>query len=200
VVRCRLFSWMSTGCGGASEPVSATLAQDRVLWAREKSPVILRHGNWTRRGQTVRYTFILPLSYHDWPMLFEIILLYCWTAALWTDFRAKGYGSQPKQKSSQHAAASMAVRQQPSMKCPLEKNGPRTPAVVRWAEGAKNPWATFSIWSLALRICTHNVQTLVGEDRLQELLHQLENFNWDIISLSETRVREKNYSTLKPGE
>ena len=78
-----------------------------------------------------------------------------------------------------------------------QSSGPQFPAAIQLAEGAKNLWVTPSLGSRILNICTYN--TLVGEDKLEELLSQLVQFNWDIIGLSETRIKGTNYTTLKTG-
>jgi len=80
-----------------------------------------------------------------------------------------------------------------------QRYGPQSPAAVSSAEGGKNLWVTPSVGCLALRICTYNARTLAGEQRLQEFIHQLENFNWDIIGLRDTRIKGKNYTILKSG-
>jgi len=80
-----------------------------------------------------------------------------------------------------------------------QSSGPQSPAAIWLAEGAKNLWVTPSLGSRILNICTYNIRTLVGEDKLEELLSQLEQLNWDIIGLSETRIKGTNYTALKTG-
>jgi len=80
-----------------------------------------------------------------------------------------------------------------------QSSGPQSPAAIQLAEGAKNLWVTPSLGSRILNICAYNVRTLVGEDKLEELFSQLKQFNWDIIGLSETRIKGTNYTTLKTG-
>ena len=45
-----------------------------------------------------------------------------------------------------------------------------------------------------MNIGTLNTRTLKSEDRIEELMHELQNINWDIIGLSE--VRRKRIGTL----
>jgi len=66
-------------------------------------------------------------------------------------------------------------------KTPHEKitntNGPQSPAAIQLVEGAKNPWVSPSLGNTTLNICTYNVRTLLGEDRLVELMSQVDNMN-----------------------
>jgi len=46
-----------------------------------------------------------------------------------------------------------------------------------------------SLGNATLNICTRNVRALLGEDRLVELMAQVDNMNWDMIRLCETRMK-----------
>jgi len=50
-----------------------------------------------------------------------------------------------------------------------------------------------------LIICTYNVRTLLGEDRLGELINALEAIKWDILGLCETRMKGENFRILNNG-
>ncbi|XP_041461759.1 protein-glucosylgalactosylhydroxylysine glucosidase-like [Lytechinus variegatus] len=66
------------------------------------------------------------------------------------------------------------------------------------AEGAKNLWArTGSLKDVT--ICTYNVRSLLGEDRLYELEKELGNVIWDIVGLCEVRRRGEHLQQLKSG-
>ncbi|XP_063957603.1 craniofacial development protein 2-like [Lytechinus pictus] len=63
------------------------------------------------------------------------------------------------------------------------------------AEGAKNLWArTGSLKDVT--ICTYNVRSLLGEDRLCELEKELGNITWDIVGLCEVRRRGEHLQHL----
>ena len=70
-------------------------------------------------------------------------------------------------------------------------NGPQSPAGIQLVEGAKNPSVSPSLGNTTLNICTYNVRTLL-EDRLVELMLQVDNMNWDIIGVCETRMKREN--------
>jgi len=91
----------------------------------------------------------------------------------------------------------MAVFQKPLMMI-ASTNGPQSPAAINLAEGAKNPWVT-SLGKTTLIICTYNVRTLLGEDRLIELVDALEAIKWDILGLCETRMKGENFRVLNNG-
>ncbi|KAL0810833.1 hypothetical protein ABMA28_010143 [Loxostege sticticalis] len=62
--------------------------------------------------------------------------------------------------------------------------------------GAKNPWGKScrkynSLSTTKLKIGSYNAKTLRSDDRLEELLHELQKITWDVIGLSEVR---------RPGE
>ncbi|XP_041472578.1 uncharacterized protein LOC121421843 [Lytechinus variegatus] len=66
------------------------------------------------------------------------------------------------------------------------------------AEGAKNLWArTGSLKDVT--ICTYNVRSLLGEDRLYDLEKELGNITWDIVGLCEVRRRGEHLQQLKSG-
>ncbi|XP_041471252.1 craniofacial development protein 2-like [Lytechinus variegatus] len=66
------------------------------------------------------------------------------------------------------------------------------------AEGAKNLWArTGSLKGVTL--CTYNVRSLLGEDRLYDLEKELGNITWDIVGLCEVRRRGEHLQQLKSG-
>lgn len=67
------------------------------------------------------------------------------------------------------------------------------------AEDAKNPWVTPSLEYTTLKVCTYNVCTLLGEDRLTELIAKVENKNWDHIGLCERLIRGEHLSILHNG-
>jgi len=46
---------------------------------------------------------------------------------------------------------------------------------------------------------TYNVRTLLGEDRLRELINALEAIKWDILGLCETRMKGENFRILNNG-
>ncbi|KAF2889017.1 hypothetical protein ILUMI_17156 [Ignelater luminosus] len=50
-----------------------------------------------------------------------------------------------------------------------------------------------------LYIATYNVRTLSSEEKLVELINELENIKWDIVSLSEAWRRGEELSKLKSG-
>ena len=106
-------------------------------------------------------------------------------------------GDYPNRKLCQPAVASMTVLPPTPHEMSTNTNGPQSPAAVHSAEGAKNPWATSTLQNL--NICTYNVRTLLGEEKLEEMLNQLEGFNWDVMGLSETRIRGEQYKVLKSG-
>ena len=64
------------------------------------------------------------------------------------------------------------------------------------AEGAKNLWLKQRCQrnrnkrGTSMNIETLNTRTLKSEDRIEELMHELQNVNWDIIGLSEVRRKE----------
>ena len=78
-------------------------------------------------------------------------------------------------------------------------NCPQPPEAIQLAEGAKNLWGTSSTGNTLLDVCTYNVRTLLGEDRLQKLLSQIGTLNWDILGLSETRMNGENLHILNGG-
>jgi len=57
-------------------------------------------------------------------------------------------------------------------------------------------WVTSSIGNTLLDVSTYNVHTLLGEDRLQELLSQIGTLNWDMLGLWETRMKTENSRIL----
>jgi len=106
-------------------------------------------------------------------------------------------GDHPNRKPCQPVVASMTVLPPTPHEMSTNANGPQSPAAVHSAEGAKNPWATSSLQNL--NICMYNVRTLLGEEKSEELLNQLEGFIWDVMGLSKTRIRGEQYQVLKSG-
>ena len=68
-------------------------------------------------------------------------------------------------------------------------NGPQSPAAIELAEGAKNTWVPTSLGNTVLKVCTYNARTLLGEDRLAELMAQG-------IGLCETRIKGEHLRIL----
>ena len=60
------------------------------------------------------------------------------------------------------------------------------------AGGAKNHWVRKSHhWTL--NICTYNVRTLMADEKLKQLEHEIDNIKRDIVGLGEVRRKdEKN--------
>ena len=59
-----------------------------------------------------------------------------------------------------------------------------------YAGGAKNHWVRPSHHT-NLDFCTYNVRTLLDDDKITELEHEIQNLKWDIIGLSEIRRGEE---------
>ena len=60
--------------------------------------------------------------------------------------------------------------------------------------GAKNHWIRKGHhWTL--NICTYNVHTLMADEKLKELEHEIDNIKWDIVGLGKVRRKdERKYS------
>ena len=73
----------------------------------------------------------------------------------------------------------------------------RRPSVPgsRKAEGAKNPRAQ------PIYIATYNVRTLKDDERLFEIMHELDetNLKWHVIGLAETRRKGEELVQIKGG-
>ena len=110
-----------------------------------------------------------------------------------------GYGSKPIQKTLPTCIGKHGSMPKPLMMITsTSTNGPQSPAAINLAEGAKNPWVT-SLGKTTLNICTYNVRTLLGEDRLRELINALEAIKWDILGLCETRMKGENFRVPNNG-
>lgn len=67
------------------------------------------------------------------------------------------------------------------------------------AEGAKNPWVRTGC-QIKLNIATYNIQTMSTEDRLEELITELEKVKCDILGISEVRRKGVECIKLNSGQ
>ena len=76
---------------------------------------------------------------------------------------------------------------------PLQGGG-----MVRNSAGAKNHWVRKGHhWTL--NICTYNVRTLMADEKLKELEHEIDNIKWDIVGLGEVRRKDERKIQLSSG-
>lgn len=86
---------------------------------------------------------------------------------------------------------------------PLVPSAPATPldgnlVSVNGGRGAKNHWVHSSCLK-DLKICTINARTLRTDEKLLELEHELQDINWDIVGICETKRKGENLVKLESG-